>query len=98
MDHHHNEAHENHPGYGLYFLVWFALLILTGLTVAVAGIDFKALTVATALTIASVKSYLVLKIFMHLKFETKVFKIFVLVALFFLIVSFVLLFSDYSFL
>ena len=91
-------SNQNHStGFGIYFLVWFDLLILTGLTVAVAGINFGALTVATALTVASVKSYLVLTIFMHLKVESRIFKVFVWLALFFLIVSFVLLFSDYTF-
>lgn len=83
--------------YGVYLLVWLGLLALTALTVTVAGINFGALTVTTALTVASVKSYLVLKIFMHLGAEQKAFKIFVIVALFFIIISFVLLFSDYSF-
>lgn len=94
-NHSHNE-HSSH-GYGVYFLVWFALLVLTGITVAVAGINFGGLTVATALIIASIKTYLVLTIFMHLRSETMVFKIFIAVAMFFLIISFVLLFTDYSF-
>lgn len=89
--------HENTHGYGKYVLVWLALLTFTGITVAVAGINFGRLTVAAALIIASVKTYLVLTIFMHLKLEQKVFRIFVIVAIFFLSVSFVLLFSDYSF-
>ncbi|NUN09799.1 MAG: cytochrome C oxidase subunit IV family protein [Ignavibacteriaceae bacterium] len=97
QDHHNHETQHNHPGYGIYFLVWFALLVLTGITVTVAGIDFGNLTVATALTVACIKSYLVLTIFMHLKVENPVFKVFVWVALFFLIVSLVLLFTDYSF-
>ncbi len=88
--------HKAH-GYGVYVLVWFALLALTGITVAVAGINFGGLTVATALVIASVKTYLVLTIFMHLRSETVVFKVFIAVAMFFLIISFVLLFTDYSF-
>jgi cytochrome c oxidase subunit 4 len=88
---------DNSHSYGIYVLVWLALLALTGLTVAVAGIDIGGLTVATALIIASVKGYLVLKIFMHLRSESKVFRVFVLVAAFFLIISFILLFSDYSF-
>lgn len=94
-NHSQNEKHA--PHYGIYIIVWLALLILTGVTVAVAGIDFGGLTVATALLIASVKSYLVLTIFMHLKSESKVFSIFVGVALLFLLISFVLLFADYSF-
>ena len=80
-----------------HLLVWFALLILTGVTVAIAGMDFGRYTVATALIIAAVKSYLVLTIFMHLKSESKTFKAFVGVALLFLLISFALLFADYSF-
>lgn len=97
----HSENHQNghqHPGYGMYILVWLVLLILTGITVAVAGIDFGNLTVATALIIASVKSYFVLSIFMHLRIENKIFSVFVGVALVFLVISLILLFSDYSFL
>ena len=93
-----NDAHAKHPhGYTIYVLVWMALLVLTGLTVAVAGIHMGGLTIATALVIASVKAYLVLTIFMHLRNEGKTFTVFVYVAEFFLIISFILLFSDYSF-
>jgi cytochrome c oxidase subunit 4 len=88
---------EQSHGYGIYVLVWLGLLALTGLTVAVAGIDIGGYTIATALIIASVKAYLVLTIFMHLRSESRVFRVFVLVALFFLIISLILLFSDYSF-
>ncbi len=88
---------EHSHGYGIYVLVWLGLLALTGLTVAVAGLNIGGFTIATALIIASVKAYLVLTIFMHLRSESKVFTVFVLVALFFLIISFILLFSDYSF-
>ena len=94
-----HDSHQDHShSYGIYILVWFALMILTGVTVAVAGINFGTLTVATALLIASIKSYLVLTIFMHLRVEQTVFKLFVGVSLFFLIITIVLLFSDYSFL
>lgn len=92
----HNEKKQAN-NYLPYLLVWFALLILTGLTVSVAGINFGKFTIATALVIATVKAYLVLTIFMHLKTEDKSFKIFVGVSLFFLLISFTLLFSDYSF-
>jgi len=88
---------ENSHGYGIYVLVWLGLMALTGLTVAVAGINIGGLTVATALIIASVKAYLVITIFMHLRSERTVFKVFLSVAAFFLIITFILLFSDYSF-
>jgi cytochrome c oxidase subunit 4 len=93
------DSHIEHKplGYGIYLLVWLGLLALTALTVTVAGINFGGLTVTTALLVASIKSYLVLRVFMHLGSEQKAFKVFVIVALFFIIISFVLLFSDYSF-
>jgi cytochrome c oxidase subunit 4 len=93
----HLEHTEHNPGYGVYILVWMALMVLTAVTVAVAGINFGGLTIATALIIASIKTYLVLTIFMHLRSESKTFRVFVGVALLFLIISFILLFSDYSF-
>ncbi|QQS34583.1 MAG: cytochrome C oxidase subunit IV family protein [Ignavibacteriales bacterium] len=96
MENHEQHAEHGH-GYGIYILVWLALMALTSITVAVAGINFGALTVATALVIASVKTYLVLTIFMHLRSEQKAFRIFVGVAIFFLAISFILLFADYSF-
>ena len=95
---HKDETHQHMHGYGIYILVWLGLLTLTGATVAVAGINLGALTIATALVIASVKSYLVLTIFMHLRIEQRVFRIFLVVALFFFIISIILLFADYSFL
>jgi cytochrome c oxidase subunit IV len=97
-NHEENLEHTEHNrGYGVYILVWMALMALTGVTVAVAGINFGGLTIATALVIASIKTYLVLTIFMHLRSESKTFRVFVGVALLFLIISFILLFSDYSF-
>lgn len=98
MEKHAEHQHEKHvTNYGIYILVWLSLMILTGLTVTVAGINFGQLTVTTALVIASVKSYLVLTIFMHLRVEQKAFRVFIGIALLFIIISFVLLFADYSF-
>ena len=72
-------------------------MALTASTVAIAGMNIGRFTVATAMIIAAFKAYLVLTIFMHLRSETKTFVIFIIVALLFLGISFVLLFSDYSF-
>jgi len=99
MSEHYTDASLEHkPTYGIYILVWLVLMILTGVTVAVAGINLGNITVATALTIAIIKSYLVLTFFMHLKSESATFRIFVGVALLFLLISIALLFTDYSFL
>jgi cytochrome c oxidase subunit IV len=93
----HDYYNEHSHSYAIYILVWLALMALTAVTVAVAGMNIGRFTVVTALTIAAFKAYLVLTIFMHLRSETKTFLVFVIVALLFLGISFVLLFSDYSF-
>jgi cytochrome c oxidase subunit 4 len=95
MDHEEQVEHTSHS-YSKYFLIWLGLLTLTAVTVTVAGINLGDVTIAAAITIASIKSYLVLTVFMHLKTESKVFKIFLAAALFFIIISIVLLFSDYG--
>ncbi len=93
----HNELIEHsHHSYSKYILVWMGLLTLTAITVAVAGVNLGDVTIAMAIIIASIKSYLVITEFMHLNTESRTFKIFLGVALFFIIISIVLLFSDYS--
>lgn len=68
---------KNHKaaGFGGYFIAWLSLLMLTALTVTVAGMHLRGLSVAAALCIASLKALLVLNIFMHLKSEKPFFKI-----------------------
>ena len=92
------EVYNKHThSYGIYILVWLVLVALTGLTAAIAGINFGRLSIVVAILIAVIKSYLVLTEFMHLKSEQRTFKVFIFVALFFILVSLTLLFSDYSF-
>ncbi len=52
-----------------YVCAWVGLLILTGLTVSVAGRDMGRLSVLVVLVIAAVKSGLILLYFMNLKYE-----------------------------
>lgn len=94
---HHTENKTHIVGYGTYVLVWLALISFTGITVAIAGIDLGSFTISTALLIASVKSFLVLTIFMHLRFEDKVFRIFVFIAFLTFAIFIGLTFIDYSF-
>jgi len=94
----HEEDHKQHiVPYGEYILIWLGLLALTGLTVALAGIELGRWVVITALIIASVKSLLVLNVFMHLKYEDRMFRIFALVALVTFIIFISLTFFDYAF-
>ncbi|HVN48012.1 MAG TPA: cytochrome C oxidase subunit IV family protein [Bacteroidota bacterium] len=93
-----HEAHAQHiVSYGQYLLIWLGLVALTCLTVALAGIDLGRWVIVTALVIASVKGLFVLNNFMHLKFEERVFRIFVLVALVTFLIFISLTFFDYAF-
>ena len=83
--------------YGHLVLIWLGLLAFTGITVALAGIDLGRWIIITTIGIASIKSTYVLNIFMHLKFEDRVFRIFVAVAVVTLTIFITLIFFDYAF-
>ena len=61
--------------YGIYFIIWLGLLVFTGLTVTLAGINLGNLSIIAILVIASLKSSMVLYIFMHLKYESRFIKL-----------------------
>ena len=66
--------HDNAPHiirYTKLTAVWLILLILTGLTVWVSRLDLGAYRVWGALAIASLKGGLVIAFFMHMKYEGK---------------------------
>lgn len=71
-----NTQHEHSVGYGGYVLIWLVLLSLTVMTVAVVGFDLGGFTLVLAMLIAAVKSALVINIFMHIKFDDAIFKVF----------------------
>ena len=73
-------THEPVP-YRTFILIWVALVILTGITIAVSRVDLDALNIWVALGVASFKSSLVIFVFMHLRQESKLFKIGLLVML-----------------
>lgn len=58
-----------------FIYVWIALLVLTGITIAVSRIHLGVWHVWVSLAIAAIKSSLVIMIFMHLKQEQLLFKI-----------------------
>ena len=89
------EAH--HPSYGINIAVWIGLLSLTAVTVAVAGINLGSLSLTVALIIALVKSFFVMNFFMHVKFDNKLFKIFIGICMVIFIVILVLTFFDLTF-
>ncbi|HEY9167432.1 MAG TPA: cytochrome C oxidase subunit IV family protein [Candidatus Kryptonia bacterium] len=97
MESHETKKHSEPINYGTYILVWLALIALTATTAVVSGINLAAFTVVVALLIALSKASLVVNIFMHIKFEEKIFKVFLAIAGFTLIVIFSLTFSDMFF-
>jgi cytochrome c oxidase subunit 4 len=75
------QDHAHIVPYRTFIIVWIALLILTAITVAAAQVNLGALNVWVALGIATLKSGLVVAIFMHMKYESPLFKIALLSAL-----------------
>jgi cytochrome c oxidase subunit IV len=78
------------------FLYILALLITLTLTsVAITQIYLGTLTVMLALLIAAIKSSFVLRYFMHLKFENKLFSVAVIAVVLLLSVVIIITFLDY---
>jgi cytochrome c oxidase subunit 4 len=95
------EPEERKPrvmNYGTYFRVWVGLIILTGITVSVAGMQLGRWAIVLPLLIAGTKSGLVLNYFMHLKSEKElIFKLIIPGVLAVLVVFLSLTFSDVAF-
>jgi len=78
-----------------YLLVFFALLALTGLTVGVAYLDLGSMNTVIALVIAATKMLLVMLIFMHVKYSSRLTKLAILAAFFWLGLLLTFTLSDY---
>jgi cytochrome c oxidase subunit IV len=93
------QEHQQHQAisYGRYILIWLGLVALTCATVTFAGMNLGRWIIITALGIASIKSMLVLNIFMHLKFEDRIYKIFVIIAIVTFMIFISMTFFDYAF-
>jgi cytochrome c oxidase subunit 4 len=83
--------------YRVYAYVWTGLIILTGLTLAAAHLKFGGLSILINIFIASVKASLVIWLFMHLKYESRLFKVMLVLAIATLTVIILLTFSDVMF-
>jgi cytochrome c oxidase subunit 4 len=89
-----NEKHHIVP-YKVYFYILIALLTLTFMSIGITQIDLGGYSVLGALIFSTIKSILVLTIFMHLKFDQPYLRFMVgFVALVFLAVIFIT-FLDY---
>ena len=91
-----NEKHHI-ISYRTYFFILLALLVFTFLSVMITGIELGELTVAAALVFASVKSYLVLTYFMHLKYDKPYIRLMVGFVFMLFLAVIIITFFDYSF-
>jgi cytochrome c oxidase subunit 4 len=80
----------------VYFLVFAALLVLTGLTVVAAKADLGAFNDVVALTIAVTKAMLVLLFFMHVRHSTRMTVLTALAGFFWLAILLGLTLADYA--
>jgi cytochrome c oxidase subunit 4 len=67
--------------YGRLTAIWLALLALTALTVGITRVELGGYKVVAALAIACVKSGLVIAFFMHMKYESRLLRWLLFVAL-----------------
>lgn len=79
----------------VYYIVFLALMIGTGVTVAVAYLDLGFLNVAVALGIAVTKAVLVILYFMHVRYSTRLTWVIVSSGFFWLGILVALGLSDY---
>lgn len=97
MSDNNSHSHVHITPYGSHVMIWLALVALTAITVTIAGINFGSLTLVSALLIAAAKTVMVVNYFMHVKFDTKILKIFIFICLILYAVFLILTFSDLSF-
>jgi cytochrome c oxidase subunit 4 len=79
----------------LYYGIFAALMVLTGITVWVSGLDLGLLNTPVALLIAVTKATLVVLYFMHVRYSTRLTWVVVVSGIFWLAILFVLTMSDY---
>ena len=80
----------------IYFAVFGALMLLTGLTVFVATIDLGWANDVVAMAIAVTKALLVLWFFMHLRYSTRVTVLTAVAGFFWLAILIFLTLNDYA--
>jgi cytochrome c oxidase subunit IV len=83
--------------YRTYGLVLLLLVTLTSVSVAVTQIELTKWATPVALLLAFIKTSFVLAVFMHLKFDQKIFKRMAIPIFLLLIVVIIITFLDYAF-
>ena len=86
---------EHIPSLKSYLLVFVALIVLTGTTVAVSFIELGEWNIIVALAIAIIKASLVVLIFMNVRNSSSLTKLFVVAGLIWLLILISLTLADY---
>ncbi len=79
----------------VYYAVFATLMVLTGVTVAVAYLDLGVFNAVVALAIACFKATIVVLYFMHVKYSTRLIKLTVLAGLYWMGILLALTLGDY---
>jgi cytochrome c oxidase subunit IV len=91
-----SEEHRQHIlPVGIYVGIWAILMFMTGLTVFVSFLELHDWNIVLALVIATIKATLVVLFFMHLYYSSKLTKVTVIAAIFFLFLLLALSMTDY---
>jgi cytochrome c oxidase subunit 4 len=90
-----NENHNHVVSPGIYMLILVALLVGTLITVWVATKDLGPLNIVVALIIAIVKATLVVLYFMHLRYSTRLTRVFAGASIFWLTLLIGITMADY---
>jgi cytochrome c oxidase subunit 4 len=93
-DEHEGDVHAHVAPARLYWGIFIALIILTVLTVGLAGIHLGKANLAVAIVIASIKAALVCTFFMHLNHDNRFHAIILVSAVLFIGIFFVLVMND----
>jgi len=80
----------------IYYGIFAALMVLTGLTVWVATIDLGKANVVVALTIACIKALLVILFFMHVRYSSKLTWVFVAAGFFWFLILVAFTMADFE--
>lgn len=79
----------------VYFLIFLALLVFTGVTISVAFVDLGPFNTVVAISIAVFKGLLVVLYFMHVRYSSRLTWVFAGAGFFWLIILFVLTMADF---
>jgi cytochrome c oxidase subunit 4 len=96
-EHRHGHAPDTHTkmGFGMYLLIFFALLGLTILTVLASRVDLPGWNTPIAMAIATLKAVLVVLFFMHVIHSSRLTWAVIIASVFWLGLLFILTFADY---